>query len=477
MGIPKEDIVRLGAATKSSQRVQSLLLSAQQSQYKLQASEWEVINKRKSEATQESARLRDAFASYHASSASKADIMEYLEFDFENPDYYDAFVLPDDEDGMQKIGKRGKVINKYYLLDRWAGGHDAGRYSQSGSEYEKIWQMPVAQRIMALQRWKSHILEERAAKLHDCGSRFNEALTDINILFRERDRRVIRGKRIIGCTTTGAAKYVEYIQSASPNVLLVEEAGEILESHVLTALSAETEQLILIGDHKQLRPKAHHDLTVEKGLGYDLNRSLFERLVLRGFPHQVLSEQHRMRPEISSLVRKLTYPKLVDALSIKSRPNLRGFQANLIFVSHDKEEEDPRKTINTIDGGSTSSIKNIFEAVMTLKCVRYLGQQGYGTDDIVVLTPYLAQLRLLCDVLRKENDPVLNDLDSYDLVKAGLMPAATANIQKRKLRISTVGELFSFSNGLCYHFFGLFAIVLLFHLLVGVHNGAVLMVY
>jgi superfamily I DNA and/or RNA helicase len=66
-----------------------------------------------------------------------------------------------------------------------------------------------------------------------------------------------------------------------------------------------------------------------------------------------------------------------------------------------------------------SSKQNTWEAEMTLKCVRYLGQNGYGTDKIVVLTPYLGQLQLLKEVLSRENDPWLNDLDSADLVRAG----------------------------------------------------------
>ena len=151
-----------------------------------------------------------------------------------------------------------------------------------------------------------------------------------------------------------------------------------------------------------------------------------------------------MRPEISSLVRNLTYPDLIDAPSTQNRPGLRGFQDNLIFLSHQNLEEETHDTPDWKDGYSTSSRKNNFEAQMTLKCVRYLAQQGYGTDQIVVLTPYLAQLRLLFEVLGKENDPVLNDLDSYDLVRAGLMPAATAQAQKRRLRISTIGKIISF---------------------------------
>jgi hypothetical protein len=82
----------------------------------------------------------------------------------------------------------------------------------------------------------------------------------------------------------------------------------------------------------------------------------------------------------------------------------------------------------------------MFEGKMTLKCVRYLGQQGYRTDNIVVLTPYLGQLRLLLDELGNDNDPVLNDLDSYDLVRAGLMPAASASLKKPRIRISTIGK-------------------------------------
>jgi len=60
----------------------------------------------------------------------------------------------------------------------------------------------------------------------------------------------LAGKRIIGCTTTGAAKFAQDIHAAKPDVLLIEEAGEILESHVLTAMSENTSQVILIGEHK-----------------------------------------------------------------------------------------------------------------------------------------------------------------------------------------------------------------------------------
>jgi superfamily I DNA and/or RNA helicase len=219
----------------------------------------------------------------------------------------------------------------------------------------------------------------------------------------------------------------------------VEEGGEILEAHVLTSLGPNTKQLIMIGDHLQLRPKCSFELSVEHGDGFDLNRSLFERLVLKGFPHVTLMKQHRMRPEISSMIRH-TYPGLIDASSTHQRPNLRGFTDNVIFINH-SELEIVLNSAMELKEGKNSTKQNDFEAQMILKCVRYLAQQGYGSDKLVVLTPYLGQLKLLRDRLGKENDPVLNDLDKYDLIRAGLLTDLGSKTSKPSLRISTIGEL------------------------------------
>ena len=78
---------------------------------------------------------------------------------------------------------------------------------------------------------------------------------------------------------------------------------------------------------------------------------------------------------------------------------------------------------------------------MVLKIVRYLGQQGYGSDKIVILTPYLGQLRELQKGLRETNDPVLNDLDFYDLVRAGLVSQSSANMTRKPIRLATVGKI------------------------------------
>src|SRR5258708_10715613 len=141
-----------------------------------------------------------------------------------------------------------------------------------------------------------------------------------------------------------------------------------------------------------------------------------------------------MRPEISGLVRELTYPDLSDAPGTLGRPDVRGLQSNVIFIDHSHHED------AQAEGENDRSKTNQFEADMVLGIVKYLGQQGYGTDKLVLLTPYLGQLSLLRNMLMKTHDPVLNDLDSYDLVQAGLVPVATAKASKKPLRLATIGE-------------------------------------
>jgi SpoVK/Ycf46/Vps4 family AAA+-type ATPase len=436
-GIPASSIVRLGS--KSNVNTRALTIREQPNNYKMTRQTWAMIQEQKTEAESYHDALVTRMSSFASTRLSEQMLLDFLELS-DDSEYFDAFVVPNNEDGMTVMGKKNKRVDKYYLVKRWLKGEDAGVFANHAIQtYPHVWKIPPQTRVGLQARWNKTILEERVTEISTLADKYNKCRAQIDRLFREKNFHVLSQKRIIGCTTTAAAMYSDEIRKASPGIVLVEEAGEILESHILTALTPTTKQLILIGDHKQLRPKVNnYALTVEKGDGYDLNVSLFERLVLSGVPHTTLSKQHRMRPEISSLVRALTYPELEDAEKTQGRPDLRGFQSNVVFVSHSRPELNAVKIADRHDGGASSSKENLYEAEMVLKCVRYLGQQGYGTEDIVVLTPYLGQLYLLVNTLSKENDPILNDLDSYELVQAGLITPASANISKRRLRISTI---------------------------------------
>lgn len=441
IGIPSSAMVRLGG--KSTDRTKPLMIR-EQAGGKLDQTQWSRIDKIKERLEKHERRLQDAFDRFRATNLQRIHLMQFLEFCSEDLPFFDAFTVPTDgEDGMTRVGKKGKAMDPFYLLDRWIRGE-----SNPGFQYPQadgaaaVWKMPLGSRKTALDRWQTAILNDLVDEIRDTGREYNLDQTELNRVFGERDIGIIKTKRIIACTTNGAAKYSSAIQVASPGVVLVEEAGEILEAHILTSLGPQTEQLIMIGDHKQLRPKCSYELSVEQGDGFELNRSLFERLVLKGFPHVTLTQQHRMRPEISSMIRHLTYPDLTDASSTLQRADLRGFRDNVIFVNHSHPETELKNGKELHDGRTTSK-QNEFECQMILKCVRYLAQQGYGSDKLVVLTPYLGQLKLLREQLSHTNDPILNDLDKFDLVRAGLLTDLSSKKSKPALRISTIGKLSS----------------------------------
>ncbi|CAK5268430.1 unnamed protein product [Mycena citricolor] len=432
IGVPQGSIVRLGG--KSTPRTEPLSLSKQTGGSRLSRLDWQEITSLKSDRRDYELALDRKWKQLQKG----IDILTHIEF--EDEDFYEALSVPEDSDGMSLVGQGGKQLKRWYLLNRWNEGKDAGMFKSHPQivEAAAIWHMPPAARNAKMSEWTEACRKARVEEVAKAGKHFNRCQSELDRLFGQKQVSILRSKRIIGCTTNAAAKYTADIQASSIHTVIVEEAGEILESHVLTALTQQTKQLILIGDHKQLRPKVNnYQLTVEKGEGFDLNRSLFERLVLKGYPHQTLSKQHRMRPEISALVRCLTYPDLVDAPGTLNRPNVRGVRDNLVFIDHDKPEDDDAKVQNAHEGAKSSK-RNSHEAKMVLKIIKYLGQQGYGTDKLVVLTPYLGQLKELMSVLSEENDPVLNDLDTYDLVSAGLSSEASAKISRRKLRLATI---------------------------------------
>ncbi|KAL8647529.1 MAG: hypothetical protein Q9210_005505, partial [Variospora velana] len=441
IGIPPATMLRLGNVKKTSSRLQGLGLHEGGQSFKLSSVTRATIGQLKQLTDKLAVQFEHRFHHYMRNNVSRSDIMEYLEFAAGDVNYFDAFAVPQDDDGSTIVGKGGKKIGPWYLIDQWYSGRDRGVFSslKMTADESHVWRLPRPTRQSLFDNWTRAVLEDRVAELRKISAEYDKAQSDLNQAFRSKNIDAIQSKRVIGCTTTAAAKYSHELKAASGDVLLVEEAGEILECHVLTALGENTSQLVLIGDHRQLRPKvATYELSVEKGEGYDLNRSLFERLVLKGFPHHVLTQQHRMRPEISALVRSLTYPDLLDAPATKARPNLRGFQNNLIFVDHRQTEDDIKEVANWRDMTSLSSKQNGFEARMVLRCVKYLLQQGYDRKNLVILTPYLGQLRRLQDELSRDNDPVLNDLDSTDLVRAGLVAPSPAQQSQRKLRLASI---------------------------------------
>ncbi|KAI0106357.1 P-loop containing nucleoside triphosphate hydrolase protein [Hypoxylon sp. NC0597] len=281
------------------------------------------------------------------------------------------------------------------------------------------------ERSLLCAEWASEVaasLEDEFISLHDD---HHSARQMYEAVIREVDLRVLQEADIVGVTTTGLAKNLDMLRKLDAKVLVCEEAGEVLESHILTALLPSVEHAILIGDHLQLRPQVtNYDLSVAnpRGEQYSLDVSLFERLVQPTrpadlkLPFDMLTIQRRMHPSISSLTRKTMYSTLRDAERVKDYPEVTGMRKRLFWFDHDKQEarSDPNHLFNT-------SRTNDFEVEMVCALVSHLVRQGvYGREDIAILTPYLGQLHKLRNKLRNLFEVAIEDRDLEDLHKEGL---------------------------------------------------------
>lgn len=145
-------------------------------------------------------------------------------------------------------------------------------------------------------------------------------------------------------------------------------------------MTKDCQQAILIGDHKQLRPKTS---VYELGTKYKLNLSLFERMVINRGKCPQLLYQHRMRPEIAKLITPSIYETLENDDTVLKYPDVKGLDKNLFFINHSHHEE-----TNPID----DSYINKHEIEFLTAFANHLLMQGYNPNDITILCTYTGQM-------------------------------------------------------------------------------------
>jgi len=244
----------------------------------------------------------------------------------------------------------------------------------------------------------------------------------LNSVHDEVNRRTLLTADVIGITTTGLARDIATLQKLRSKIVICEEAAEVLEAHMISALMPGVEHLIQIGDHQQLRPQiSNYSLSAETPTGvlYQVDRSQFERLAvgqpgISTMPVAQLNVQRRMRPQIARLIRDTMYATLQDHPSVQSLPRVVGMLENVFWLHHDNTED------TSTDDGRLRSHTNTWEIEMTTSLIRHLVRQGvYKSTDIAVLTPYTGQLQKLRTALSNEFEISLSDRDAETLVREG----------------------------------------------------------
>ena len=248
---------------------------------------------------------------------------------------------------------------------------------------QNIWNMSQSDRLRLYLFWIENYREHYRVEIHHAERAYEQLCEELKEVQFEEEEQVIRQATVVGMTTSGAARYHSVLQRIAPKIVVIEEAAEVLEAHIITSLSHNTKHTILIGDHKQLRPKA---TVYELAQKYNLEVSLFERMVLNSMDCKRLSIQHRMRPEIATLTKRIYDHEIVDHDSVCNFPPISGLCHNLFFIDHCQ----PEKLI-----GGLQSYSNNHEAEFLVALCEYLLLQGYERKQITILTMYTGQLLLL----------------------------------------------------------------------------------
>ena len=260
--------------------------------------------------------------------------------------------------------------------------HDMMTVTQANN-VENVWDLTIDDRWRLYKLWVSEFCEERSSELGNIVTEYNLVFNRVERMHKEEDFQVLRRASVIGMTTTGAAKIRDLLHRLQPRIVIVEEAAEVLEAHIVTSLSKGCEHLIMIGDHQQLRPSP---AVYKLAKTYHMDISLFERMVKNNLRCNRLTLQHRMRPEIAGLIVPSIYKDLENHESVHSYENIKGVQGNVFFIKHSYPEE-------TIQ--DSKSRFNRHEALYVAALTKYFLQQGYRPTQITVLTTYVAQVTQL----------------------------------------------------------------------------------
>ncbi|RDW93807.1 uncharacterized protein DSM5745_01129 [Aspergillus mulundensis] len=381
------------------------------------------------------------------STGSDQSLKYYLE---RSQSLHYAQLFGKDEDGFQRQtrGKPLQIIQSWLKVGVRSKGRPRSVEVLAGVHVDM---MTAAERRKIYAYWLSEHRKNSFEQAQAVFSTHLETKASWDRVRDEMDLRCLKTADVIGVTTTGLARNLEMLRRLPSKVLLCEEAGEVLEAHMLTSLLPSLEQVILIGDHQQLRPQIqNYDLSRESKGGslYSLDRSLFERLVEPDdgvgvqIPFCTLETQRRMHPSISQLIRDTLYPRLQDAPSVSMYPEVVGMRKRLFWLDH----RVPEGNASGNEAMATSHW-NDHEIQLTVALVNHLLRQGvYQSGDIAVLTPYLGQLHRMRRKLSESFTITVGERDQEDLANAGFaedeahyqQPNISRSTLLHALRVATI---------------------------------------
>lgn len=161
--------------------------------------------------------------------------------------------------------------------------HESGCHISSFED--DVWNMSMEDRIVLVQLMIADNMEDLQKGIQEGLEDYINSCSMLKEFKTGRDAEILEQKQIIGATITGAAINQELLREIQPDIVIVEEAAEVLEPQLLASICSSTKYLLLIGDHQQLRPQVDA-YYLRKEHHFDI--SMMERLIRNHLPYKTL---------------------------------------------------------------------------------------------------------------------------------------------------------------------------------------------
>ena len=188
--------------------------------------------------------------------------------------------------------------------------------------------------------------------------------------------------------STISMRFGSKLRNVEFSTIVMDEAAQCMESWIWGLLRPELKYIYMAGDYHQLPA-----LVSEGGLNYHHERSLMERLISLGYPSELLDTQRRMHPDI------VAYPnfKYYENKLKTDYKKIKDCDINPFEIINLNGEEERKGT----------SYVNVDEAS---KVVELYLEMKENFNDVIVISPYQAQCKLLKDL---NKDIEIHTVDSF----------------------------------------------------------------
>ena len=261
---------------------------------------------------------------------------------------------------------------------------------------ENLWDLEPEERALFIQYCGAIQCDTSCSEFETKVSQFEDKINQLAEINNTITTKQLEDKQIFAMTITGASIHNNLLSNIRPEIIIIEEAAEILEPQLVAAMGSWTKYMLLIGDHYQLRPSVE---TYELKTKFNFDISMMERLINNNMNYSSLEIQNRQKPEMAKLLLDI-YPDLKTNMErVANNHQAKCLTQSSFFWNHNFPEKKERSVTNPDEG----------ERVVMLAL--FLLQQGYSQDQITILATYNGQVSLLRKLLKEKFDQHHKDLE------------------------------------------------------------------